>query len=145
MQNLDTWMCKIPKKSITPLSTFSGNLGREFSNSQGILARLHTWAKHTRICKFTHFPGISYTILQEQKSQAYARGTWGHEKRNWDCGQNDPLSIIWGFWDCELSELLTGFRAQFFNPMSWRCLASVLSITMHKSRVRPQSGVLSLK
>jgi hypothetical protein len=46
------------------------------------------------ICKFTHFPGISYTIVQEQNSRVYARGTWDMRNEIEIMGKNDPLSII---------------------------------------------------
>jgi hypothetical protein len=75
-------MCKIPKKSITPLSTFSGDFGKEFSNSQGILARSHTCAKHTKNMQIYSFSRNFLHNYARAKLTSICKRDMGHEKRN---------------------------------------------------------------
>jgi hypothetical protein len=82
--------------------------------------------------------------MQEQNSQAYARGTWDMRKEIEIMGKMTSINHVrflrlWAFWT------FNWFSCPIFDPMSWRCLASVLSISMHKCRVRPQSGVAILE
>jgi hypothetical protein len=144
VKNLDTWCAKFPRNQLPLYQLSVVILEENFLILKEFLPD-HIHEQNTK--EYANLLIFQEFLTQFCKSKTHkhmqeGHGTWEKKlklRAKWPSINHMRFLRLWAFWT------FNWFSCPIFDPMSWRCLASVLSISMHKCRVRAQSGVLSLK